>query len=126
MLPKMSRQNSGWATHHESLPMQFDLTLTLSIIVATVMSAVGSFVVIRVRLALTERRSGEAFDIAKENRDKLAEYKLEAAKGFASVQLLEKTESRLTDEISKVVVEVKGLRADLIAALKPSHRKPEP
>lgn len=103
--------------------MNLDLTLTLSILFTAGVSAIGVYVAMRISGALTERRAQEAFDIAKQAREDLAAFKLEAARGFASIELLEKTESRLVVEIGKVVAEVRHMRTDLMGALKPAARR---
>lgn len=103
--------------------MDFDLTITLSILFAAASSGGSVYVAMRISAALTERRAQEAFDIARQAREDLSAFKLEAARGFASISLLEKTEGRLVLEIGKVVAEVRHMRTDLMGALKPVPRR---
>jgi hypothetical protein len=103
--------------------MNVDFTLTASVVLAALAGGGGAWITMRVQAALTMQRARDAFDIARAVREDLAQFKIEATRGFASLAHLEKTEERLTAEIAKVVAALDGLRGDLMKLLHASSRR---
>lgn len=103
--------------------MNVDFTLTASVAFAALAGGAGAWITMRVQAALTTQRARDAFDIARATREDLVKFKIEAARGFATMAHLEKTEERLTAEIAKVVAAIDGLRGDLMKVLHASSRR---
>lgn len=97
--------------------MAIDWSIGIGALASIALSAIAAWGVARARFALTERRSGDAFDMADRVRAALEEHKLDVARNYVSMTHLEKVEMRMIGAIDRVAKEVSGLRGDIIKFL---------
>lgn len=97
--------------------MQFDWTMPFAVVVTSGITLAIAWVGFRVRMALTEKRAQEAFEIAKLARDQIAELRVHIASGYVPTDRLREEIDRLDRSIGALTASVGKLPGEIAAAV---------